>query len=142
MKKLLFLIPLFIFAFEVEFTKIYKEYVIPKTSAVLIQTHAKNLTFPFKFFNTKNGYILVGDMQEIENYLDNNFYAPDDATFKEIKIAIVDMDKIQYKVIQKIKKIYKKCNIKKIIFLSPDEEKLVLKPTTIKEVYKIILDCQ
>ena len=142
MKKLLLLFPIFVFAFEVEFLKIYKEYVIPKKDAILIETHVNNLSFPFKFFKIKKGYILVGDMQQINNYLDNDFYAPSDAKFKNIKIAIVDMDKIQYKIIQKIKKTYKNCNIKKLIFLTPDEEKIIIKPTTITEKYKIILDCK
>jgi len=142
MKKILFLLPLLLFAFKVEFTKIYKEYVIPKQDAIFIQTKANNLTFPFHFFKTKNGYILYGDMQEINNYLDNNFYAPNDAKFKNIKIAIVDIDKIQQKVINKIKKTYKNCEIKNIIFLNPDEEKIIFKPTFIKEKYKVILKCK
>jgi len=142
MKKILFLLPLLLFAFKVEFTKIYKEYVIPKQDAIFIQTKANNLTFPFHFIKIPNGYILYGDMQEINNYLDNNFYAPNDAKFKNIKIAIVDMDKIQQKVINKIKKTYKNCEIKNIIFLNPDEEKIIFKPTFIKEKYKVILECK
>ena len=125
MKKLLFLLPIILFAFEVEFTKIYKEYVIPKQEAVFIKTHKNDLTFPFKFYKVKNGYILIGDIQQINEYLDNEFYAPDDAEFQNIKIAIVDMDKIQYEVIQKINNTYKTCEIKKMIFLSPDEEKII-----------------
>ena len=142
MKKLIFLIPFLLFAFEVEFTKIHTEYIIPKKEAILIQTHTQNLTFPFKFYKVKNGYILVGDTQQINNYLNNEFYAPADAKFKNIKVSIIDMDKIQFKIIQKIKKIYKKCKIKKVIFLSPDEEKIILKPQTIETKYKIILDCK
>ena len=130
-----------LFAFEVEFTKIYKEYIIPKKDAILIKTK-ETLSFPFKYFRVKNGYILVGDMREINNYLENDFYAPSDAEFKNIKIALVNMDKIQYKIINKLKKTYKKCKIKKVIFLSPDEEKLILKPTTISLKYKIIEDCK
>jgi len=130
-----------LFAFEVEFTKVYKKYIIPNTPAVLIKTK-ENLSFPFKYFRVKNGYILVGDMREINNYLENDFYAPSDAEFKNIKIALVDMDKIQYKIINKLKKTYKNCEIKKLIFLSPDEEKLILKPTTISLKYKIIEDCK
>jgi len=142
MKKILFLLPLVLFAFKVEFTKIYKEYVIPKQDAIFIQTKANNLTFPFHFIKIPNGYILYGDMQEINNYLDNDFYAPDDAKFKNIKIAIIDTDKIQYKIIQKIKKTYKKCTIKSVIFLTPDETKIITKPSWITEKYKIILDCK
>ena len=141
MKKILFLLPIYLFAFKVEFTKIYKEFVIPNTPAILIQTKA-SLTFPFKFFKIKDGYILVGDINEINNYLDNDFYAPNDAKFKDIKIAIIDSDKIQYKIIQKLKKTYKNCNIQSIIFLSPDEEKIITKPTEIKEEYKVILECR
>ncbi len=142
MKKLLFLLPIILFAFEVEFTKIYKEYVIPKQEAVYIKTHKNDLTFPFKFYKVKNGYILIGDIQQINEYLDNEFYAPDDAEFQNIKIAIVDMDKIQYEVIQKINNTYKTCEIKKMIFLSPDEEKIIFKPQTVTARFKIILDCK
>ncbi|QCT93850.1 hypothetical protein FE773_01230 [Caminibacter mediatlanticus TB-2] len=143
MKKI-FIIFIFLklFAFEVEFTKVYKKYVIPNKDAIEIITKDKNLTFPFKYIKIKNGYILIGDIDEINMWLNDNFYAPDDAKFKNIKIAVVNMDKIQYKVIQKIKQIYKKCNIKKIIFLTPDEEKIILKPTYLKTKYKIILDCK
>lgn len=142
MKKLLLIVPMFLFAFEVIFTKIYKQYIIPKTPAILIQTSKDNLNFPFKFFKVKNGYILVGNIQQINNYLDNDFYAPADATFKNIKVSIIDMDKIQYKIIKKIKQEYKSCKIKQLIFTSPDEEKLITHPTIIKIKYKIILDCQ
>ncbi len=142
MKKLILLIPFLVFAFEVEFTKIYKEYVIPKKEAILIKTKNNNLTFPFKFIKVKDGYILIGNLEEINMWLENNFYAPDDAEFKTIKITIVDMDKIQYKVIKKIKRIYKGCELKKLIFLTPDEVKIITKPIYIKTKYKIILDCK
>ncbi|EDM23617.1 hypothetical protein [Caminibacter mediatlanticus] len=143
MKKI-FIIFIFIklFAFEVEFTKVYKKYVIPNKDAIEIITKDKNLTFPFKYIKIKNGYILIGDIDEINMWLNDNFYAPDDAKFKNIKLAIIDMDKIQYKIIQKIKKTYKTCNIKKLIFLTPDEDKIIFKPTYIKTKYKIILECK
>ncbi len=140
--KLLLIFPLFLFGFEVVFTKIYKKYVIPKKEAVLIKTHVNSLTFPFKFFKIPNGYILIGNMQQINNYLDNDFYAPNDAKFKNIKVAIVNTDKIQNKIINKIRYEYKHCKIKQIIFLSPDEERIITKPTVITEKYKVILDCK
>jgi hypothetical protein len=127
-------------AFDVEFTKIEKKFVIPDTNAILIQTNA-NLTFPFKFYKIKNGYVLK-DTREIENYLDNKFYAPKDAKFKNIKIAIIDYDKYQYEIIKKIKNKYKTCKIKHLIFLNPDEEKIIFKPTKIELKYKVILDCK
>ena len=141
MKKLLLILPIFLFAFNVEFTKIYKTYVIPNKDAILIQTNA-NLTFPFKYYKIDNGYILIGDLRDINNYLDNEFYAPNDAKFKNIKIAVIDTDKIQYQIINNLKQKYKKCSIKNIIFLSPDEEKIVTKPEFIKLKYKIILKCK
>ena len=141
MKKLFLILPIFLFAFNVEFTKIYKKYIIPNKDAILIQTKA-NLTFPFKYYKVSNGYILTGDMQDINNYLDNDFYAPNDAKFKNIKIAIIDTDKIQYKIIQSLKNKYPKCKIKDIIFLSPDEEKIITHPTTLTLKYKIKMDCQ
>ena len=142
MKKLLFIFPIFLFAFNVEFTKIYKKYIIPNKEAVFIKTKANNLKFPFKYFKVNNGYILIGDMQDINNYLDNDFYAPNDAKFENIKIALIDTDKIQYKIINDIQKKYPKCTIKDIIFLSPDEEKIITKPTNLTLKYKIKLDCK
>ncbi len=141
MKKIIIFFAIALFAFEVEFIKIYKKYIIPNQEAIFIQTKKNDLTFPFKYIKTKNGYILIGDINEINTWLENEFYAPNNTTFKEIKIAIIDMDKIQYEIIQKIKNIYKTCKIKKFIFLTPDEEKIITKPTYIKEKFKIILDC-
>jgi hypothetical protein len=130
----------FLFAFNVEFTKIEKKFIIPNQKAILIQTK-ENLTFPFKFYKIENGYILK-DTKEVEFFLNNEFYAPKDTKFKNIKIAIVDYDKYQYQIIQKTKHKYKNCKIKHLIFLNPNEEKIILKSTEIKVKYKIILDCK
>ena len=129
-------------AFEVEFTKVYKKYIVPNQEAVFIQTKNQNLTFPFKYIKTKNGYILIGNTDKINMWLDNEFYAPEDSKFKIIKIAIIDIDKIQYKLINKIKSEYKKCKIKKLFFLSPDDEKIIFQPKIINTKYKIILECK
>lgn len=141
MKKLFLILPIFLFAFNVEFTKIYKKYIIPNKDAILIKTKA-DLTFPFEFIRAQNGYILYGNIQTINNWLNNNFYAPNDAKFKNLKITVVDTDKIQYKIIQNIQKKYKKCSIKNIIFLSPDEKIIITKPEFLKLRYKIILNCK
>ena len=137
-----FLITLPLFAFNVQFTKVYKKYIIPNKDAIFIQTKANNLTFPFNFIKTKNGYILIGDMNQINMWLNDDFYAPQDAKFKNITIATVDTDELQYNIIQNLKAKYKNCEIKNIIFLSPDEEKIITKPTSIKLKYKINLDCK
>jgi 3-deoxy-D-manno-octulosonic acid (KDO) 8-phosphate synthase len=52
------------------------------------------------------------------------------------------MDKIQYKIIKKIKNTYKNCEIKKVIFLSPAEKKIITKPQEITTKFKVILDCK
>jgi hypothetical protein len=137
---IIFFIVTILFSFDVEFTKIEKKFIIPKTDAVLIQTR-ENLTFPFQFYKIKNAYILK-DTSEVENYLNNQFYAPKDTKFKYIKIAIIDYDKYQYEIIQKIKNKYKDCKIKHLIFLNPDVKKIILKPTEITLKYKVILDCK
>ena len=141
MKKLFLILPIFLFAFNVEFTKIYKKYIIPNKDAILIKTKA-DLTFPFEFIRVQDGYILYGNIQTINNWLNNNFYAPNDAKFKNLKITVVDTDTIQYKIIQNIQKKYKKCSIKNIIFLSPDEKIIITKPEFLKLRYKIILNCK
>jgi len=137
--RILIFLPIFLFAFNVEFIKIEKKYLIPNINAILIQTN-KSLTFPFKFYKVQNGYILK-DTREIENYLDNEFYAPKNTKFKYLKIAIVDYDNYQVNIIKKIKNKYKNCKIKSLIFLNSDEEKIITKPSKIKLKYKIILDC-
>lgn len=133
---------IFVYAFEVQFTKTYTEYVIPKKDAILIETKKDDLTFPFKYVKTKKGYILIGDERKIDMWLNNEFYAPKDAKFKDIKIAYVNLDKLQYKVINKIRKEYRQCEIKKVIFLNPDEDILITKPKKIKLNYQIFLDCK
>jgi len=130
----------FLNAFEVEFTKIYSQYVIPNKDAILINTK-KNLTFPYQFTKTKNGYILFGDIDEIEMWINNSFYPPKDSKIKNIKIATIDYDKIFYYIIKKTKKEFKNCKIKKIKFLTPSKFEIVTKPTTLNIKYKITLDC-
>ena len=131
-----------LFGFEVEYTKIYTQYVVPKNKAIKIVTKKEGLTFPFPFIKTIDGYILYGDIDKINMWLDNDFYAPDDAKFKTITFTKINYDYIQYKIINKTKRIYKSCKIKKITFLTPDENKIITKPTTITLTYKIELDCK
>jgi len=140
--RILFFLPILLFAFNVEFTKVYTKYIVPKKDAILIETKSNNISFPFQYYKVKNGYLLTGNMNQINNYLNNKFYAPDDAKFKRVKIAKPDYDTIQYNIINKLQQTYKTCNIKNVIFLSPDEDKIILKPSTIKLKYKIILDCK
>ncbi len=143
MKKIILLpFTVLLFGFKVEFIKKYKEYIIPDKEAIEILTSKKDLNFPFKYIKTENGYILIGNIDSVDLWLRNNFYAPKDAKFKKLKIAVIDMDKIQYKVIRKIKKIYKGCFLKKLIFLTPDEQKILTKPSYIETDYKIILECR
>ena len=144
MKKIFILMVLLvnIFAFDVVFTKVFTKYVVPKKDAILIKTKAQNLTFPFKYIKTDDGYILLGDTRQINMWLDNEFYAPQDAQFENIKVAYINSDKLQYSVIKQVKHTYKKCKIKELIFLSPDENKIITKPETVKLKYKVILDCK
>lgn len=139
---LIFLISSLLFAFEVEYTKIYTQYIVPKNKAIKIITKKNGLTFPFPFVKTKDGYILFGDLDQINMWLNDDFYAPDDAKFETVNFTKVDYDKIQFKIIKKTEKTYKSCKIKKIVFLTPDEDKIITKPTTIKLKYKILLNCK
>ena len=138
----LFSLMTYIYAFEVEYTKIYTQYIIPKKEAVKIITNKEGLSFPFPFIKTKDGYILYGNLRDINSWIDNEFYPPKHTTFKTVKYSLVDYDLIRYKIIKKIKQIYKTCKIKKIIFLTPDENKIIFKPTTIHLKYKIKLECE
>jgi len=127
-------------AVEVEFTKIYSKYIVPNQDAILIKTK-KDLSFSYQFIKNNNGYILFGDIDEIEMWMNNNFYPPKDSTIKNIKIATINYDKIFYYITHKTKKEFKNCKIKKIKFLTPNKFQTITKPTTITVKYKIILDC-
>jgi hypothetical protein len=141
-KFIIFIILLtFSFAFEVEFTKVYSQNFVPNQDAIFIKTKSNNLTFPFKYKKVPDGYILIGNTDEINLWLENNFYAPKDTEFKDIKIAYVNADAVQYKIITQLKNTYKKCKIKKVIFLSPDENKIITQPEDITFKYKVLLDC-
>ncbi|GAB6075097.1 hypothetical protein [Nautilia lithotrophica] len=131
-----------LFAFEVEYTKVYTQYIVPQKEAIKIITKKDGLTFPFPYIKTNDGYILYGNIDQINMWLYNEFYAPDDAKFKTIKFAKINFDKIQYKIITKTKQIYKTCKIKKIIFITPDQDKFITKPTNLSIKYKIILKCK
>ena len=130
----------FLNAFEVEFTKIYSKDITPNQDAILISTE-KNLTFSYQFKKTNNGYILFGDVNEIEMWINNSFYPPRDSTIDNIKIATIDYDKIFYYITNKIKKEFKNCKIKKIKFLTPNKFQIVTKPTRITIKYKVTLYC-
>jgi len=130
-----------LFGFEVEFTKIYKDYVVPDQEAQSVCTN-KHVDFPFRYIKQGNCYILLGDQDAVSLWLENDFYPPKDAIFKKIKIKTVDFDQIQKKVIQQVKQRYSDCNIKHLIFLTPDEEKVITKPSYIKAEYKVILECK
>ncbi len=129
-------------AFEVEYIKIYTQYIVPKQEAIKITTKKEGLSFPFPFIKTKDGYILYGDIDNINMWLDNNFYTSDDTLFKRVKFNKINYDLIQYKIINDTKRIYKTCNIKKIVFLTPNKNKIITKPSTIRLKYKIKLDCK
>ena len=133
---------IFLNAFEVEYTKVYKQYIVPESEAVKIVTKKEGLTFPFPFIKTKDGYLIYGNIDKINMWLDNEFYAPDDAKFKNVKYTKIDFDKIQYYIINKTKQIYKHCKIKNITFLTPDEDKIITKPSTVELKYKIKLNCK
>jgi len=140
MKKLLLLLPIFIFAFQVEFTKIYKTFVIPSDTTYEVCSSAL-YDFPFEVVKRGNCYILLDNFNDIDLYLTNQFYPSNNTTIKKIKYALIDYDTIQYDIIRTLKQTYKTCNIKSVIFLNDDVKKIITKPQTIKLKYKIILDC-
>jgi len=143
MKKIFFYFFSFtlLFSFSVEFTKVYSEYAVPDKKTVAVCTESTDLTFPFEYIKKGNCYILLGDTSKINMWLDNEFYAPEDAVFKDIKIKKIDQDLFQYKIIEKIKKTYKKCKIKNVVFLTPDKTRIITQPKKITTKYKIKLEC-
>jgi len=130
----------FLNAFEVEFIKIYSKYITPNQDAILIKTK-KNLIFPYQFVKTNDGYILFGNVNDIEIWINNSFYPPKDAIIKNIKIATINYDKIFYYIIKNSEKKFENCKIKKIKFLTPNRFQIIVKPTKIDIKYKLTLDC-
>lgn len=137
-KIFLLILVLPLFAFEVEFTKIFKKTFYPKKNGYLIKTNF-NLIFPFKVYKIESGYIVPFSY---ETYLNNDFYPPKDAKFEEVKYSVIDFDRIQLNLIKNLKTKYKNCKIKKISFLTPDITKIITKPTTIELKYRIKMECK
>ena len=139
MKKLIiFFFIVFSFAFKVEFNNQYQTYIIPDKQAILITK-----VFPINYNNkivTKKGIVLL-NYQTADDFVRNSLYLPQGANAKDINIAIFDIDKVRFKIIQMLQKKYKTCQIKKIEFLDDIFQKVYFKPTTINLKYKTILEC-
>ena len=93
---MIFLLFSFLYAFEVEFIKEFSKTYIPTQEAFKIIT-TKQLTFPFKFFMQDDGYILVGDLDEIDRFLRDEFYMPKDAKIKK-DLGNIILDDINFSV--------------------------------------------
>jgi hypothetical protein len=140
MKKLIiFFFTLSSFAFKVEFNNEYQTFITPNKQAILITK-----IFPINYSNkiiTKKGMVLL-DYDSADEFIRNSLYLPKNTNIKDVNIAIFDVDKVRFEIIQMLKNKYKTCQIKKIEFLNDTLQKVYFKPTTINLKYKTILDCK
>ena len=140
MKKLILFLTSFLFAFEVEFNNNYQTTIFPNQKAILITSNKLNIDYSPKIY-TKKGIVLL-NYDDADEFVRNDLYLPNGVNVKDVKIAIFDVDKIRYKILQNLSNKYQKCEIKKVIFLNNNFKKVYFKTTFIDLKYKVILDCQ
>ena len=140
MKKLILFLASFLFAFEVEFNNNYQTTIFPNQKAILITSNKLNIDYSPKIY-TKKGIVLL-NYDDADEFVRNDLYLPNGVNVKDVKIAIFDVDKIRYKILQNLSTKYQKCEIKKVIFLNDNFKKVYFKSAFIDLKYKVILDCK
>jgi len=140
MKKfIVFFFIIFSFAFKVEFNNEYQTFITPNQKAILITK-----VFPINYtpkIITQKGMILL-NYENADDFVRNSLYLPKDANAKNVNIAIFDIDKVRFEIIQNLIKKYKTCQIQKIEFLDNNYKKVYFKPALINLKYKTILECK
>jgi hypothetical protein len=143
MIKLILLISIFsisLLSFEVKFEDKYQKTVSISTNAFSLQSDEVIENIPFKYFKIDNKYIVIGD-NEVDEWIRNSASLPLDTYIKEIKVGLLDINKLRVKIINRLNKNYEKCNLSKINFLDSPKE-VYLKPETIEIKTKVILECR
>ncbi len=129
----------YLFSFQVQFQEQYQKILSLSTHAFSLESNKTITDIPFKYFKVKNRYILIGD--GIDEWIRNTAYLPQDTKIKEIKVNLLNVDKLRINIINKLNKNYKNCSLKKIDFLN-SPKKIYLKPTIIKINTKVTLECK
>ena len=137
MKYLFIFIASFLLAFEVEFNDSFTKFITPNQKAILLTKPIK-INYNPKIY-TQKGVVLL-NYDKADEFIRNDFYLPNGVDVKDVKIAIFDIDRFRYKIIQNLEKKYSKCKIKKIIFTNTFP-KVYFKPTKIKLNSKVKLEC-
>jgi len=128
----------FLLGFEVTFTEKDKISIFLDKKAILLKTKTPiKIDYSPKIYTEKG--ILLLNYDNADEFVRNSLYF--NGQIKDIKIGILDIDKIRNRIIKKIEKKYQKCNIKKIIFLN-SYKKVYFKPTFLDIKSKVILDCK
>ena len=138
MRYLIIFIASFLLAFDVEFNDTFTKFVTPNQKAILLTKPIK-INYNPKIY-TQKGVVLL-NYDKADEFIRNDFYLPNGVDVKDIKVAIFDVDRFRYKIIQQIKKKYRSCQIKQIIFLNSPKN-LYFKATKIEINTKVILDCK
>jgi len=126
-----------LFCFEVEFYDVQNIDIFPLKKVILLKTNKPIFLNYNHIIRTKKGVLLL-NYEKADEFVRNDLYF--NGEIQDIKIGILDIDKIRNQIIIRLNKYYKNCEIKKIIFLG-NYKKIYFKPTFLKIKSKVILDC-
>ena len=128
----------FLFAFDFELTQELKKEIIPNKKAVLIKVDSlKNI--PFSYKKIDKGYLILGDIEEINQWIDNNLYINSDKV-KVVSYYNLDLENILNFINENSN--LRNCKIEKIILLSLINKKIFLSKMSLNIRYKILYKCK
>jgi len=138
MKYLIIFMAIFSFGFDVFFDDYYQKTLFPDKKAILLETKKPiKIDYSPKIYTSK-GIVLL-NYEQADEFVRNNLYF--NGNIKDIKVAILDINEIREKIINKLNKYYKNCVLKKVIFKDNSSKKIFFEPTTITIKSNIVLDC-
>jgi len=128
----------FLFGFDVFFDDYYQKTIFPDKKAILLETKKPiKVDYSPKIY-TKNGIILL-NYDNADQFVRNDLYF--DGNIKDVKVGILNLDKIRSEIINRLNHHYKNCRLKKIIFKDHTKKRVFFNPTTIVIHTQIVLDC-
>ena len=139
MKYLILFFTTLLFSFEVQFNDTQNVEIFPNQKAILLQTQKPiNINYSPKIF-TEKGIVLL-NYDNADDFVRNDLYF--NGKIKDINIAILNIDKVRNKIIQKLNKYYNNCTLKKITFDNYSYKKIYFSPKILKITSKIVLECR
>ena len=129
----------FLFGFDVFFDDYYQKTIFPDKKAILLETKKPiQINYSPKIY-TKKGIVLL-NYDSADQFVRNDLYF--NGNIKDIKIGILNIDKIRNKIISRLNKYYKNCKLKKIEFKDDLKKNIFFTPTTIIIHSQVTLDCK